>query len=225
MRSSPSSARSMVIRQPNVWRCTKRASCRSSQNWQPGCGLNAFDCRAMPRPPRRLTTCSSAGRPSPAFSMMGGSACRTMPPQPRVPDSADQKLLKTAQILAGERNSIDPSVYHRRLLRLRGRARDLVLTLNRCEAAALLHQVAELINGNSAATPPSVSASTHSPPPGSIRAKGIADRDWMDRLLRGAIKTAEIEPLVDIKGIGLLLGHIKSGPLYQQKKIGCRPGT
>jgi transposase len=140
------------------------------------------------------------------------------PPQPRVPDSADQKLLKTAQILAGERNSIDPSVYHRRLLRLWGRARDLVLTLNRCEAAALLDQVAELINGNSAATPPSVSASTHSPRPGSIRAKGIADRDWMDRLLRGAIKNAEIEPLVDIKGIALLLGQIKSGPLYQQKR-------
>jgi hypothetical protein len=105
------------------------------------------------------------------------------PPQPRVPDSADQRLLKAAQILAGERNSIDPSVYRRRLLRLWGRARDLVLTLNRREAAALLDQVAELINGCSAATPLSVSASTLSPRPGSIRAKGIADRDWMDRLL------------------------------------------
>jgi transposase len=140
------------------------------------------------------------------------------PPQPRVPDSADQRLLKAAQILAGERNSIDPSVYRRRLLRLWGRARDLVLTLNRREAAALLDQVAELINGCSAATPLSVSASTLSPRPGSIRAKGIADRDWMDRLLRGAIKNAEIESLASIKGIALLLRQIKSGPLSQQKR-------
>jgi hypothetical protein len=29
---------------------------------------------------RRSTTCSSAGRPSPAFSMTGASVCRTMPP-------------------------------------------------------------------------------------------------------------------------------------------------
>jgi hypothetical protein len=139
------------------------------------------------------------------------------PPQPRVPDSADQKLMKTAQVLAGERNFIDPSVYRRRALRLWGRARDLVLTLSRREAAALLDQVAELINGNSAATPSSVSASTHSTRPGSLRAKGIADRNWMDRLLRGAIKTAEIESLAGIKEITLLLGQIKSGPLYQQK--------
>ncbi len=40
-------------------------------------------CRATPRAPRRSTTCSSAGRPSPAFSMTGGSACRTMPPSER----------------------------------------------------------------------------------------------------------------------------------------------
>jgi len=140
------------------------------------------------------------------------------PPQSRVPDSADQKLLKAAQILAGERNSIEPSVYCRRALRLWGRVRDLIFTLNRREAATLPNQVAELINGNSAAAPPSVSANMLSPRPGSIRAKGIADRDWMDRLLRGAVKTAGIEPLADIKGIALLLGQIKSGPLYQQKR-------
>src|SRR3954454_17426160 len=85
------------------------------------------------------------------------------PPQPRVPDSADQKLLKAAQILAGERNSIDPSVYCRRALRLWGRVRDLIFTLNRREAVELLDPVAELIKGNSAAAPPSISASMLSP--------------------------------------------------------------
>ena len=40
----------MATRQPSVWRCAKRASCRSSPSWKPGCGLNAFDCRATPRP-------------------------------------------------------------------------------------------------------------------------------------------------------------------------------
>jgi hypothetical protein len=124
------------------------------------------------------------------------------PPQPRVPDGADQKLLKAAQILAGERNSIDPSVYRRRLLRLWGRARDLVLTLNRREGATLLRQMAELINGNCAAIQPSVQASALSSRPGSIRARGIADRDWMDRLLRGVITTTEVKGLGEIKGIG-----------------------
>ena len=74
MRSSPSSARSMVTRQPNVWPCARRASRRSSVSWKAGCGPNAAGCRVMPRPPRRSTTCSSAGRPSPVSSMTAASA-------------------------------------------------------------------------------------------------------------------------------------------------------
>ena len=45
-----------------------------------GCSLNAPGCLATPIPPRRWTTCSSAGRPSPAFLTTAESACRTMLP-------------------------------------------------------------------------------------------------------------------------------------------------
>jgi len=45
------------------------------------------------------------------------------------PESAEQKLLEAAQILAAERFLIDPSVHRRRTLYLWGRARDLLLKL------------------------------------------------------------------------------------------------
>jgi hypothetical protein len=41
---------------------------RWSATWKHGCAPNAPGSRAMPRSPKRWITCSSAGRPSPAFS-------------------------------------------------------------------------------------------------------------------------------------------------------------
>src|SRR5262249_18897530 len=68
------------------------------------------------------------------------------------PESAEQKLLEAAQILAAERFLIDPSVHCRRTLYLWGRARDLLLKLDRCRGAALLREIAELISGDTATT-------------------------------------------------------------------------
>jgi transposase len=49
----------------------------SSPHWRAGCGTSAHACRARPPSPSRSTTCSSAGRPSPASLMTDGSAFRT----------------------------------------------------------------------------------------------------------------------------------------------------
>lgn len=48
-----------------------------------GCANNAPSCRAATMSPRRWTTCSSAGAPSPASSTTVASACRTTPPNGR----------------------------------------------------------------------------------------------------------------------------------------------
>jgi len=53
---------------------------RSSPNWKPGCATSAPDCRITPITPRQWITCSSDGRPSPAFSMTAASASATTPP-------------------------------------------------------------------------------------------------------------------------------------------------
>src|SRR5215469_18919595 len=68
------------------------------------------------------------------------------PREPPPPESTEQRLLEAAQILAAERFLIDPSVHRRRTLYLWGRARDLLLKLDRCRAAALLREIAELIS-------------------------------------------------------------------------------
>jgi transposase len=73
-RSSPSSATSTVTRPATVWRRARSVSRRSSPRSNDGCVPSAPGCRAMRTPPRPWTTCSSAGRPSPAFSTMVGSA-------------------------------------------------------------------------------------------------------------------------------------------------------
>jgi transposase len=134
------------------------------------------------------------------------------------PESAEHKLLEAAQILAAERFSIDPSVYRRRTLYLWGRARDLLLKIDRCRGAALLRNVAELISGDTAATEADLRAGTLLSRPRATRARGVADRGWMDRLLRGAIRLAEIEGLGDAEVTALLLAQIKSGSLGKRKK-------
>src|SRR5215472_5984089 len=133
------------------------------------------------------------------------------------PESAEQKLLQAAQTLAAERCLIDPSVHRRRTLYLWGRARDLVLKLDRCRGAALLREIAELISGDTAATEADARAHRLLSRPSAARARG-ADRDWMDRLLRGATGITEIEYLGNAEVAALLLTQIKSGSLRERKK-------
>jgi hypothetical protein len=147
------------------------------------------------------------------------------PPRETSPlDSADRKLLEAAQFLAAERFLIGPSVYRRRTLCLWGRARDLVLRLDRSRCAALLRDISGLINEGIAATEIEARMSTLSSRPGSTRARGAADRDWMDRLLRGAVRITEVESLGTTEETAPLLLRIKSGPLRQRKKpLSCWP--
>src|SRR5690349_17505109 len=134
------------------------------------------------------------------------------------PQSAEQKLLEAAKILADERFLIDPSVHRRRTLYLWGRARNLLLKLDRCRGAALLREIAELISGDTATTEANARAGKLWSRPRATRARGVADRDWMDRLLRGTMRLTEIEDLVDPEVAALLLTRIKSGSLRQRKK-------
>ena len=134
------------------------------------------------------------------------------PPRQVSLESADKKLLQVAQLLAASRRSINSCVYRRRALYLWGRARDLILKLDRPRGAALLRAIAELINGDSTSTETDARALPIT------RAKCVADRDWMDRLLRGAMQITEIEGLGKAEEIALLLVRIKSGPLRQRKK-------
>src|SRR5215469_1257164 len=134
------------------------------------------------------------------------------------PESAEQKLLQAAQTLAAERFLINPSVHRRRTLYLWGRARDLLLKLDRCRGAALLREIAELTSGETATTEADAQAGTLLSRPSATRARSVADRDWMDGLLRGGIRLTEIEELEDAEGMALLFHRIKSGPLRQRQK-------
>jgi hypothetical protein len=60
-----------------------RAESTTPQQVQGFTRPDAAGSPAMPRSPRRWTTCSSAGRRSPASSTTAGSASRTMPPNER----------------------------------------------------------------------------------------------------------------------------------------------
>jgi transposase len=134
------------------------------------------------------------------------------------PETADQKLLEAAQLLAAKRLLIDCAIYRRRTLYLWGRVRDLTLKLDRRRGAALLREVAELINGGATTTGADARTGVLWSRPSATRAKVVADREWMDRLLRGATGISEIEDLGNAEGEALLLDRIKTGPLRQRKK-------
>ena len=130
------------------------------------------------------------------------------------PNSMDRELIDWAHFLAAERLSTDPSAYRRRTLYLWSRARDVVLKLDRRRGAALLREIAELVNGNTT----SIGANARAVMPLSRRARGVADRNWMDRLLRGALQAADIGVLTDVEGLALLLARIKSGPIRERHR-------
>src|SRR5262249_38047803 len=79
-RSSRLSARSMAPRSSNGSPSARNGSNRSLVSSKDGCSPNAPGCHVTAISPRRSITCSSAGRPSPAFSAMAASAYRTTPP-------------------------------------------------------------------------------------------------------------------------------------------------
>ena len=148
------------------------------------------------------------------------------PPRGMVPpETADQKLLEAAQLLAAKRLLIDCAIYRRRTLYLWGRVRDLTLKLDRRRGAALLRDVGELINGGATTTGADARTGVLWSRPSATRAKVVADREWMDRLLRGATRISEIEDLGNAEGEALLLDRIKTGTLRQRKKSGCRACT
>jgi hypothetical protein len=129
------------------------------------------------------------------------------------PFGVQRQALLTERLL-----SSDPSVHRRRTLYLWGRARDLLFRLDRCRGAALLRGIAELISGETATTDADAEAGALLSRPSAIRARTVADRDWMDRLLRGGIRLTEIEDLADAEMTALLLAQIKSGSLRERKK-------
>jgi transposase len=74
-----------------------------------------------------------------------------------------------------------------------------------------------LISGDTATTEANARTGKLWSRPRATRARGVADRDWMDRLLRGTMRLTEIEDLVDPEVAALLLTRIKSGSLRQRK--------
>ena len=117
-------------------------------------------------------------------------ACPQPPARPTPPSGAEEKLRGSAQFLASRRHSIDPIAYRRRALYLWGRARDLVMKLDRPQGAFLLRDIAEAINGITATTTPKSRRSltgcseTGGNLPGT-ELRGEAARRWLDGLLRG----------------------------------------
>ena len=81
-------------------------------------------------------------------------ACPRPPSKPATPSGMEEKLLGSARFLATHRHSIDPIAYRRRASYLWGRARDLVLKLDRPQGVSLLRDIAEAINGIAATTTP-----------------------------------------------------------------------
>ena len=150
-------------------------------------------------------------------------ACPRPPSKPAPPNGMEEKLLGSAQFLATRRHSIDPIAYRRRASYLWGRARDLVLKLNRPQGVSLLRDIAEAINGITAATTPNSRQlltgclETDGNIPGK-EPRGEAARRWLDGLLRGETRLAGLGDLGPSEGLTVLLGHTKDGTLRQRKK-------
>ena len=150
-------------------------------------------------------------------------ACPRPPSKPTPPNGMEKKLLGSARFLAAQRPSIDPIAYRRRALYLWGRARDLVLKLERPQGASLLRDIAEAINGITARTTPKSHGSltgcseTGGNLPGT-ELRGDAARRWLDGLLRGEMRLASLGDLGPAELVTVLLGRTKDGTLRQRKK-------
>jgi hypothetical protein len=102
---------------------------------------------------------------------------------------------------------------------------DLILKLDRGRGAALPPDVAEVIDGTHTI------AGTNEmsvPPPGfssrrlrNVRARAVIDREWLERLLRGATPITELRNLHGREELPLLPARIHNGRLRQRKKGPC----
>jgi transposase len=144
------------------------------------------------------------------------------PPIKPIPQNGtEEKLLGSARFLAAQRHSIDPIAYRRRVLYLWARARDFVLKLDRPQGARLLSDIAEVINEMTARTPPkSTRLLTGRSDAGENIAelRGDAARRWLDRLLRGEIRLADLRDLGPAGRLTVLLERTRNGTLRQRKK-------
>jgi hypothetical protein len=151
-------------------------------------------------------------------------ACPQPPARPTPPCGTEEKLRGSAQFLVSRRHSIDSIAYRRRALYLWGRARDLVMKLDRPQGASLLRDIAEAINGSTAATvmPKSRLSLTGCAEAGGntpgTELKGGAARSWLDCLLRGEMQIASLGDLGPAEQLTVLRGRVKDGTLRQRKK-------
>jgi len=150
-------------------------------------------------------------------------ACPRPPSKPTLPNDMEEKLLGSARFLAARRHVIDPIAYRRRALYLWGRARDLVLELDRPQGVSLLRDIAEAINGIIVTTISKSrrSVTGDSETGGNIpgrELRGEAARRWLDGLLRGEMQLASVGDLGPAERSTVLLERIKDGTLRQRKK-------
>jgi transposase len=151
-------------------------------------------------------------------------ACPQPPAKATLPNGTEEKLRRSAQFLASQRHSIDPTAYRRRSLYLWGRARDLVLKLDRSQGASLLRDIGEAINGITPATvmPKFQRSMTGCAETGrdtsGAELKGEAAHGWIDGLLRGEMRLANLGDLGPAEQITVLCERAKDGTLRQRKK-------
>lgn len=149
------------------------------------------------------------------------------PPVAGTPNGAMENLHKAAHSLAARRHLTSLKIHRRRALQLWGRARDLVLKLDRPRGAALLREIAEAIDGAStmiippkfrALSPSNAAKGTPAFQPSDAGLRGTAAREWIDRLLRGEIRFETLGDLGSIDGLAVLLARARDGNLRQRKK-------
>jgi transposase len=150
-------------------------------------------------------------------------ACPRPPSKPIPPGGAKEKLLGSARLLAAQRHSIDPIAYQRRALNLWARARDLVLKLDRPQGASLLRDIAEVIDGITARTTMksrrlTIGCSETGENMLGAELRGEAARGWLNVLLRGEMRLADLGELGPAEQVMVLLGRTKNGTFRQRKK-------
>lgn len=149
-------------------------------------------------------------------------ACPRPPSKPAPPNGTEGKLLGSARFLAARRHSIDPIAYRRRASHLWGRARDLVLKLDRPQGVSLLRDIAEALYGMTVQAPKFRQSLTGCSETGEnvpdTELRGEAARRWLDGLLRGEMPVASLGDIRPAEGLTVLLGRTKDGTLRQRKK-------
>jgi hypothetical protein len=152
-------------------------------------------------------------------------ACPEPPSRIAPQIAAKEALLGAARSLAAARQSLDPAAYRRRALRLWGRARDLILQMDRPQGASLLREISEATDGITAEPPPNLHLSPNRAGTGALTSqrcgtdlRGDAARAWLDCLLRGEMRLSSLGDLGPAERLIALLERTKDGTLRQRKK-------